>query len=410
MSRDPDSFEAPRKMRRLPIYLGLGGVALLMAILVWSVNFSTQKKQADAPKVQAVAKDSKPLIEGNVGPGLAVAPPVAPAPAAPTQQPIVVVTSPESPELTRERDELRRRRHQAALSALSSPLIIRKGGKTAEEASKPTAAPAQAASRSPERERGKDNTSLAEQLAGQLPGREGAYDPAADRDKENFFGRAAAKGDRQWQASGTRIAGQRFEVKTGSVIPATMIGGINSDLPGQIIAQVSRNVYDTADGRYLLIPQGAKLYGVYDSRIIYGQSRVLVAWNRIVFPDGSAITLDAMPGTDSAGFGGFEDEVNNHYFRIFGTALLMSLITGGTAWAVDTVTPTTSTGGLTGNASPSLQQQMTSALATQFGQTTAQVLSKGMNVKPTLEIRPGYRFNVVVTKDLVFGGPYHEQR
>lgn len=409
-SHDPDGFEAPQKMRRLPIYLGLGGAAVLVAILIWSVNFSGNKKTEDAPKVQAVAKDSKPLIEGNVGPGLAVAPPVEPAPSTPSPQPIVVVTSPESPELTRERDELRRRRHQAALNALSSPLVIRKGGKPEGEA--PKAASSAQAPLSPERERGRD-TSLAEQLAGQLPGREGAYDPAADRDKENFFGRAAAKGgDTQWQASGTRIAGQRFEVKTGSVIPATMIGGINSDLPGQIIAQVSRNVYDTADGRYLLIPQGSKLFGIYDSRIIYGQSRVLVAWNRIIFPDGSAITLDAMPGTDGAGYSGFNDEVDNHYFRIFSNALLMTLITGGTSWAVDTVTPQSGSSGATlaSNASPSMQQQMASSLATQLGQVAAQTLTKNINIKPTLEIRPGYSFNVVVTKDLVFGGPYHAGR
>lgn len=403
MSNDPDGFDAPQRMRRLPIYLVLAGVALLVSILVWSVNFSGTKKAEDAPKIQAVTKDSQPLIEGNVGPGLAMVPPVEPAPVQPPPQPIVVVTSPDSPELTRERDELRRRRHQAALNALSSPLVIRKTNSAAaasDEAPKPTVL-------SPEN--GKGRPSLDELLARQLPGREATYDPAADKDKEAFFERSRAKGDTQWQASGTRIAGQRFEVKTGSVIPATMIGGINSDLPGQIIAQVSRNVYDTADGRYLLIPQGSKLFGVYDSRIIYGQSRVLVAWNRIIFPDGSAITLDAMPGTDGAGYSGFNDEVNNHYFRIFGNALLMTLITGGTSWAVDSVTEQSGSSD-SSNSSPSMQQQMASALATQLGQVTAQTLTKNINIKPTLEIRPGYSFNVVVTKDLVFEGPYSDKR
>ena len=409
MSHDPDGFEAPQKMRRLPIYLGLVGVAVLVSILVWSVNFSGTKKAEDAPKIQEVVRDSKPLIEGNVGPGLAMAPPVESAPIQPQPQPqpIVVVTSPESPELTRERDELRRRRHQAALNALSSPLVIRKSGKT-EEVTKPSSTAAPLSS-----EGGKDRASLGDLLSGQLPGREGAYDPAADKDKEAFFDRSRAKGDAQWQASGTRTAGQRFEVKAGSVIAATMIGGINSDLPGQIIAQVSRNVYDTADGRYLLIPQGAKLFGIYDSRIVYGQSRVLVAWNRIIFPDGSAITLDAMPGTDGAGYSGFNDEVDNHYFRIFSNALLMTLITGGTSWAVDSVTPQTSgnsgTNPLSANSSASLQQQMASSLATQLGQVTAQTLTKNINIKPTLEIRPGYSFNVIVTKDLVFRGPYHDR-
>lgn len=405
MSHDPDGFDAPQKLRRLPIYLGVIGAALAITALVWSVNFSGTKQAEDTPKIQAVTKDSQPLIEGNVGPGLAMAPPVEPAPVQPPPQPIVVVTSPESPELNRERDELRRRRHQAALNALSSPLVIRKSGKT-DDASKPSAT---APPLHPEDRR--NRASLGDLLSGQVPVREGTYDPAADKDKEAFFDRQSPKGDTQWQASGTRIAGQRFEVKTGSVIPATMIGGINSDLPGQIIAQVSRNVYDTADGRYLLIPQGAKLFGVYDSRIIYGQSRVLVAWNRIIFPDGSAITLDAMPGTDGAGYSGFNDEVNNHYFRIFGNALLMTLITGGTSWAVDSVTPQSENSeSSTSSSSPSMQQQMASALATQLGQVTAQSLTKNINIKPTLEIRPGYSFNVVVTKDLVFGGPYSDKR
>ena len=97
------------------------------------------------------------------------------------------------------------------------------------------------------------------------------------------------------------IRGKRgclLEIKTGTVIPAVLISGINSDLPGVLIAQVSQNVYNTANGRHLLIPQGAKLYGVYDSRVVYGQERTLVAWNRIIFPDGSSVTLGAMPGAD----------------------------------------------------------------------------------------------------------------
>jgi len=116
-----------------------------------------------------------------------------------------------------------------------------------------------------------------------------------------------------------------------------MISGINSDLPGSLIAQVSQNVYDTATGHHLLVPQGAKLYGVYDSRVVYGQSRVLVAWNRLIFPDGSAVTLGAMPGADISGYAGYEDLLNNHYLRIFGSAFLMSLVTGGTSYAMDNV-------------------------------------------------------------------------
>ena len=180
----------------------------------------------------------------------------------------------------------------------------------------------------------------------------------------------------------------------------SMITGINSDLPGSIIAQVSQNIFDSATGQNLLVPQGSRLFGKYDSRIIYGQSRVLVAWNRIVYPDGSAITLPSMPGTDMAGSAGFEDEVNNHYFRIFGSSALMSLIMGGTAYTLNETT-----GGDSTNEN-SLQSQMTAALAQQFGQTTTSLLQKNLNIKPTLEVRAGYQFNIVLTKDVVFEQPY----
>ncbi|WP_081696766.1 TrbI/VirB10 family protein [Megalodesulfovibrio gigas] len=150
----------------------------------------------------------------------------------------------------------------------------------------------------------------------------------------------------------------------------------------------------------MLIPQGAKLYGVYDSRVVYGQARVLVAWNRIIFPDGSAMTLGAMPGADTAGYAGFTDQVETHFWRTFGTAALMSLVSGASAYALDEF-------GANGDSdNPSMQDQMASALASQLGQTTAKLLEKNLSVKPTLAIRPGYRFNIVVTKDLVFEEPY----
>ena len=152
------------------------------------------------------------------------------------------------------------------------------------------------------------------------------------------------------------MVGQQFELKTGAVIPGVMVTGSNSDLPGNIIAQVSQNVFDSATGKHLLLPQGAKLFGVYDSRVIYGQERVLVAWNRVVFPDGSSITLGAMPGSDMAGNAGYTDEVNNHYFRIFGSAVLMSLMSGGMAYTMDSLDNSNSE-----SDKPTLQNEMGSA-------------------------------------------------
>ncbi len=224
---------------------------------------------------------------------------------------------------------------------------------------------------------------------------------ASDVDKEQFFERS--KPDTNWINPHVRTAGQKYEIKTGSVIPAAMVTGINSDLPGNVIAQVSQNVFDTATGEYILIPQGSKLFGVYDSRVIMGQQRILVAWNRIIFPDGSAMTIPSIPGVDLSGNSGFNQKINNHYFRIFGTSALMALITAGTAYAVDQNSSNNSDDN-------SLHAQLNASLAQQLGQTASSLLQKYLNIKPTLEIEPGYQFNIVLTKDLVFSSHYRGWR
>ncbi|MCK9550435.1 TrbI/VirB10 family protein [Aquamicrobium sp.] len=179
----------------------------------------------------------------------------------------------------------------------------------------------------------------------------------------------------------------KYELKTGSVIPAVMISGINSELPGMLIGQVSQNVYDSATGHYLLIPQGSRLVGQYSADVQYGQSRVLVAWNRIIFPDGQSLNIGAMNGTDQAGYAGFEDKVNNHYMKIFGSALLISIIGGEISFT---------------NGSFSLNQQAQSAnnSGTTISQVGNTMLEKNLGISPTIEIRPGYQFNIFVTKDI----------
>lgn len=186
-----------------------------------------------------------------------------------------------------------------------------------------------------------------------------------------------------------------YEIKTGAVIPGVMISGINSDLPGQIIAQVSQNVYDSATGRYLLIPQGARLYGHYDSRVTYGQKRVLIAWTRIIYPDASTLELNVMPGVDQAGYSGFKDKVNNHYIKIFGNAILLSVITAG----VQLSQPDDDNNDNDNNRS--LREEMAAALGQQLGQVSVEMIRRNMNIQPTLEIRPGYLFNIMVNKDII---------
>ena len=398
--KTPNSLEPPKKvkvakMSKWPLYAFLLALLLMLAALVYSVNYAhnQDKEQAGAAKVD-IREEEKPLLMGE-GKGLAVPPPHSPAIAQPDKgrEPLIVVRdNKQEPDLyQREMENMRRMKLQAQLTALSAPLPV----KTASGTTRAAAAVQAEKPRDGESRSSFDPSSL----------RGNGYDPSADKDKEAFFARAER--DESWILPHSRTAGQPLEIKTGAVIPGVMVTGINSDLPGNIIAQVSQNVWDTATGRQLLIPQGSKIFGVYDARVVYGQERVLVAWNRLVFPDGSAFTLGAMPGNDMSGYAGYTDEVNNHYLRIFGSAILMSLISGGAAYTMDTMSGN-STNSL--NSTPTMQQEMASALAAQLGQTTMQLLQKNLNIKPALEIRPGYQFNVIVTKDVVFQKPYAASR
>lgn len=217
-------------------------------------------------------------------------------------------------------------------------------------------------------------------------------DPNGQSSKEDFFN--ADLKDLGYLPNSVVPQQSPFELKRGSVIPATLISGINSDLPGRITAQVSQNVYDSATGHRLLIPQGAKLFGRYDSKVSFGQSRVLVVWTDIIFPNGSTLQIGGMAGTDAQGYGGFHDKVNNHYWRTFGSAALIAIIGAG----IDMSMPQSSTLATQETASDAARRNF----AESFGTVAEQTISRNLNVQPTLEIRPGYKFNVLVDQDIVF--------
>ncbi len=183
-----------------------------------------------------------------------------------------------------------------------------------------------------------------------------------------------------------------YEVVAGSIIPAVMITGIDSDLPGEITAQVRQTVYNSL-GDQVLIPQGAKLIGIYDSQVAFGQARVLVAWNRIIYPDGDTLALHGMPGTDGIGEAGLNDEVNNHYLKIFGSALLISMLGVGAQ-----LSQPQNSSVLT---APTAGQQAAAGAANELNQVGGQLLQKDLNIQPTLIIRPGYLFNVLVTRTMI---------
>jgi type IV secretion system protein VirB10 len=209
--------------------------------------------------------------------------------------------------------------------------------------------------------------------------------------KRNFLAQPGAAANEDYLAARVTTPMSPYELKAGSVIPATMLAGINSDLPGEVIGQVRENVYDTATGEHVLIPQGSRLVGVYHSGVSYGQTRVLVAWNRVIYPNGNSFDLGTMPGADEGAYAGFSDQVNNHYLRIFSSALLASVFSAG----VQLSQPQDTTNGVT----PS--QVLTAAVGQQANNVGQQLIARGLDIQPTLEIRNGYLFTVMVTKDLV---------
>lgn len=176
-------------------------------------------------------------------------------------------------------------------------------------------------------------------------------------------------------------------VQAGSIIPAALITGVRSDLPGQITAQVTANVYDSPSGRILLIPQGARLIGEYDSEIAAGQTRVLLAWDRLIMPDGRSIVLERQPGADGAGFAGLQDRVNQHWGNLLRAAAVSTLLGVGTELGADS--------------EDDLTRALRRGSQDTINQTGQQIVRRQLNVQPTLTIRPGHPLRVVLTRDLV---------
>lgn len=218
-------------------------------------------------------------------------------------------------------------------------------------------------------------------------------------DQEEFLRKARTKGGADNYVQSTRMkALSPFEIKAGWDIPAVLEQEINSDLPGEIRALVRENVYDTASGQYLLIPQGSRLVGTYDSKVAYAQNALLVAWARIIFPDASSIDLEGMGSHDVRGRSGLRDKVNHHYGRLFGTAIL------STAFSVSAVVAQNRRQNVF--TLPSSQDVATSAAASEISRLGAAITRRNLNVQPTIMIRAGTRFSVRVHRDLMFEAPY----
>jgi type IV secretory pathway VirB10-like protein len=183
-----------------------------------------------------------------------------------------------------------------------------------------------------------------------------------------------------------------FVIQAGTIIPAALITGIRSDLPGQITAQVTEAVFDSPTGRAKLIPQGARLIGIYDSHVTHGQSRVLMVWTRLIMPNGRSIVLERQPGADTAGYAGLHDEVDLHWGELFKAALLSTLLGVGAELG---------SGSDAGNGNSAILQALRRGAGDSLNQTGQQIVRRNLNIQPTLTIRPGFPVRVIVNRDLV---------
>ena len=179
-----------------------------------------------------------------------------------------------------------------------------------------------------------------------------------------------------------------YQVMAGSIIAASLITGINSDLPGRVIAQVTENVYDTVTGNHLLIPQGSRVIGTYDSVIAFGQERALVVWQRIIMPDGSSIVIENLPATDTAGYAGLEDEVDFHTWRLLQGIALSTLLGVSTELSF-------------GEEEGDLIEAIRESTQDNVSQVGQSLVERHLDVQPTITIRPGWPLRIIVHKDIV---------
>ncbi|MCW6531296.1 conjugal transfer protein TrbI [Sphingomonas sp. MMSM20] len=176
-------------------------------------------------------------------------------------------------------------------------------------------------------------------------------------------------------------------VLAGSVIAASLITGLSSDLPGMVTAQVTQNVFDTVTGRILLVPQGARLIGKYDSVVAFGQRRALVIWQRLILPDGSSVRLDNMPAADPSGYAGLADKVDFHTWTLLKGVGIATLLGVGSELSI--------------SGESDLVQAIRESAQSNTARAGDQITQRNLDIQPTITIRPGAPVRVLVTRDLI---------
>ncbi|UIJ44742.1 conjugal transfer protein TrbI [Sphingomonas cannabina] len=210
-------------------------------------------------------------------------------------------------------------------------------------------------------------------------------DPANQQRKADFISGKDAGGD----VNPHVLVGppSPYTLSAGTVIAASLITGLNSDLPGLVAAQVTENAYDTMTGRILLIPQGSRLIGSYDSVVAFGQKRALVVWQRIILPDGSSVRIDNVPTTDTAGYAGLADKVDLHTWQLLKGVALSTLLSVGTE--------------LSFSAESNLVRAIRESSQQSASRAGDQIVMKNLNIQPTIMVRPGWPLRIVVHKDII---------
>lgn len=188
-----------------------------------------------------------------------------------------------------------------------------------------------------------------------------------------------------------------YTLMAGSVISASLITGLDSDLPGLVTAQVTENAYDSVTGRILLIPQGSRLVGSYDSVVVFGQKRALVVWQRIILPDGASVRIDNVPATDTAGYAGLSDKVDVHTWQLLKGVALSTLLGVGTQLSF-------------GSDESDLVRAIRESAQQSGSRAGDQLVTRNLNIQPTIRVRPGWPLRVVVHKDIVFSAPQSREQ
>ncbi|WP_027554913.1 TrbI/VirB10 family protein [Bradyrhizobium sp. Cp5.3] len=298
-----------------------------------------------------------------------------------------------SPEEDAERAE-RVRQMRIAQQAKESGLFIRLSEK--QEKSRPTSAPDSPASgpsafRPPATDAAPSASDLAKTAQGMID-RSSEIIPSSQARKLAF---ANAKADTETtNPHALAPVPSTFAVMAGSIIPASLITGLNSDLPGATIAQVTENVFDTVTGEHLLVPQGTRIVGKYDSVVAFGQKRALVVWSRLILPNGNSIVIENLPASDVAGYAGLEDEVDFHTWQLLKGVALATLIGVGTQLSI-------------GNNQNDLVTALRQSVQQSTNQAGQRVVERELDVQPTITVRPGWPLRVIVSKDLVLK-PYQD--